>query len=373
MHSDDDKNESIKKHYEIKLSNDFIHLIEPITRARDEFKASVEPYLGTIQKLSDSAITIGQKIEPLLKIQQQLTDSAFSINAVMQKIPTIDSTRLSYLSEGAIQAGKSLQTIQDLTLKSSSLFREVNYDLLINPISSALSIAVDNVALQQKTILGDLDSIAKIGTIVSPRFNKWNNTLLEISDVALETLRESPYLFPDLKTTTIPVFKDPTTERIERLEDEVKDLKDKQEKDSIIKIDSEVEKLLSKIDDSLSKMFKGAYAVINQNDDSLAQSAESMTRLLEKLPFCLVKNFESQENTKEKTIKEILAIHLSIKYDSVNNINHPLIDQQHYFYKTFSQIRHRNDKIYKEFEKDPARYKALLLQVEGFLYQLIKQ
>ncbi|MBS3904204.1 MAG: hypothetical protein KGZ39_02635 [Simkania sp.] len=372
MNTDDNINESIKKHFEIKPSADFVHLVEPILRAREEFRVSVEPYLGTFQRMSDSAITIGHKIEPLLRIQEQITDSASLISSVVQKIPTIDSDRLAYISDGAIQAGKSLRAIQDLTLRSSSLFSEANYDLLVNPISSALSIAVDNVALHQKTILGDLDSIAKMGTITSHKFNEWDSISLKISDVALGALEQSPYLFPDyLRATTIPVFKDPTTERIEKLEDEVKSLREKKEKDIIVEINHEVEKLLLSIDSFLPKMFKGAYAVVNQNDDSLAQSAESMTRLLENLPAHLVKNFKSQQKTKEAVIKETLAVHLSLEYTSVDDINHPLISQQHYFYETFSQIRHRNS-IYKDFENDPARYKALLLQVEGFLYQLIK-
>lgn len=349
------------------ISKDFLHLAEPITRAGEEFRTLVEPHLGTIQRMSDSILTIGQKIEPLLKIQEQIAHSTSLINSMVQKIPTMDSARLSYISDGAIQAERSLKAIQDFTLKSSSLFNEANYDLLVNPISSTLSIAADNVALQQKTILGDLDSIAKIGTITSPRFNGWDSTSLKISDLALGTLEQSPYLFPNsLRATTIPSFKDPTTERIEKLEDEIKNLKEKKEKDIIVEINHEVENLLSAIDSSLAKMFRGAYAVVNQNDDSLAQSAESMTRLLENLPAHLVKNLESQEKTKEGVIREVLAVHLS------SDINHPLITQQHYFYETFSKIRHRNS-IYKDFENDPARYKALLLQVEGFLYQLIKR
>lgn len=373
MNKDGEMDEYIKKYQEIKSSDAFIHLTDDITRAKEVFQTSVEPYLGTMRDMSASMITIGQKIEPLLRIQQQLTDSAFSINSVVQKIPTIDTTQFSYISEGALQAGRSLQAIQDLTLKSSSLFREANYDLLINPISSALSIAVDNVALQQRTILGDLDSITRLGSIVSPKFNQWDSASLRITDVALGALKESPYLFPDTRAISIPIFRDPTTERIEKLEGEVQNLKEKKERSIILEVNHEVEGLLSEMDSSLLKMFKGAYAVINQNDDSLAQSAESMTRLLEKLPFHLLKNFESKEKVKERIIKEILATHLSLKYDSLDDINHPLIAQQHYFYETFSQIRHRNDGVYIEFEKDPARYKALLLQVEGFLYQLIKR
>lgn len=373
MSTDDYIDKSIKKHHEIKASGSFVHLAGDIIKAQRVFKISVEPYLGTIKNISDSMITIGQRIEPLLKIQRQLTDSAYSISSVVQKIPTINLTQLSYISQGAIQAGKSLEAIQDLTLKSNSLFKEANYDLLVNPISSALNIAVDNVALQQKTILVDLDSITRLGSIASPKFNEWGSASLKINDVALGALKESPYLFPDIRTTPVSILKDPATERIEKLEDEVRSIKNKKERNIIIEINHEVEELLSKIDGSLVKMFKGAYAVVNQNDDSLAQSAESMTRLLENLPSFLVKNFKPQDRTKEGAIKEMLAVHLLIKYDSVNDINHPLVTQQHYFYETFSQIRHRNNKVYTEFEKDPARYKALILQVEGFLYQLIKR
>ncbi len=356
----------------IKYSNTFSHLAEDLIRSQKIFKTSVEPYLSTIQNMSNSVVTIGQKIEPLLKIQQQLTDSTYSINSIIQKTPTIDFNQFSYISEKTIQTKTSLEMIQDFALKSNSLFNATNYDFLINPISSTLNIAVDNVALQQKNILKDLDSIVKIGTIVSPKFNEWDSTSLKINNIALNALRESPYLFPSPRITTIPFSRDPTTERIEKLENEVKYLKNKKEKNIIIEINYEVEKLLLEIHGPLSKMFKGAYEVIDQNDDSLAQSAESMTRLLENLPFHLVKEFKPKEKIKEKIIKEILAKHLSLESNSLDEINHPLITQQHQFYETFSQIRHRNNKIYSEFEKDPARYKALLIQVEGFLYQLIK-
>lgn len=373
MNTDDDKNKEIEKNDELNIPHIPSHFIENITKAQEVFNVSVKPYLGTMQKVSDSVFTISQKIEPLLKIQQQLTAPASSISAVMQKIPTIDPAKFSFLSDGAMQIGQNLQKIQGLAIKSSSLFKEANYDLLANPISSTLSIAVDNVALEQQTILKDLDLITKTGVIVSPDINKWDNTSLKINDVALGILEESPLLFPNLNSATIPIFKDPTTERIEKLENKVQSLKDTKDKSIITEISNEVKELLSKIDDSLLRMFNGAYAVINQNDDSLAQSAESMTRLLETLPFRLVKDFKSKEKIKEKIIKERLAIYLSLQYNSVDDINHPLINQQHYFYETFSQIRHRNKKIYKEFEKDFSRYKALLLQVEGFLYQLIKQ
>jgi len=167
--------------------------------------------------------------------------------------------------------------------------------------------------------------------------------------------------------------KDLNLERISKLEEEVEILKKNKEKTSVIEITKELEALLDNIDKSgtLVKMFKGGCAVIGKNDDSLAQSAESMTRLIEKFPSYLKKD-DNLKGSKQKVTEQILAIHLSLKYKNIEDIKHPLIDQQHYLYETFSQIRHRNKEIYQSFEKDPAKYKALVLQAEAFLYLTLK-
>jgi hypothetical protein len=68
----------------------------------------------------------------------------------------------------------------------------------------------------------------------------------------------------------------------------------------------------------------------------------------------------------------MLTLYLKIEYSDIVDIKNNLIDQQHYYYETFSQIRHRNKEIYKKYKEDPFLYKALLLQAEGFIYHLLK-
>jgi len=334
----------------------------PVIKAGEIFKQSVEPYWGQI-KVEDYTQTIGQKIEPLLEIQKNILDFVSLTNG---KISTIVGPFYDTVSK----LGQTLDAVQELTIKSGALFEKANYNFINEPVISALNFATDNIALQQKTIIGELGDISKFSSESVQKISELTKGSL-INNIALESIQESPFLFP--QTTAILPEKDLNTERISTLEKEIKILKKGKTKTIVSEITSELEGLLNNIDksDSLVKMFRGACAVIGQNDDSLAQSAESMTRLMENFPSYLKKD-DKFNGSKKRTIPEILAILLSIEYKNIKDIKHPLIEQQHYFYTTFSQIRHRNKEIYKSFEEDPAKYKALVLQAEGFLYQIIK-
>lgn len=328
-----------------------------IIKAEEIFKQSVEPYWGQIIQVGDTIQTIGQKIEPLLKIQSNISDSVSSIAGP--------------IGETVSRLGQTLNSVQELTAKSGSFLESAKYNFINEPVISALNFAADNIALQQKTIIGELGNIQVSNTESMQRILGLNTESL-VNSAALESIQESPFLFP--QATTILPEKDLNSERISKIEEEIKTLKKNRSEIIVGEITSELEDLLNNIDSSgsLAKMFAGGCSVIGQNDDSLAQSAESMTRLMEKFPFYLKKDYKSDGIKTEEAIKEILAIHLSVRYEKREEIKHPLIEQQNYFYTTFSQIRHRNQGIYKSFEEDLAKYKALVLQAEGFLYQIIK-
>lgn len=345
---------------------------EPIIRAQEIFKGSIEPHWNQIQQFGIDVQTIGQKIEPLLKIQQNISDSVSLINSKISENTIFDPCKASLVSGAVSKLGQTLDTVQALTLKSGMLFGEANYNFIKEPVASALSFVTDNIALQQKSLIAELENIPRFNIESAQRLSGLANGFFGINSIALESIQESPFLFSKV-ATLLPEEKDINAERISRLEEEVKTLKKSEAEIILSEVTKELETILGDIDKSgfLVKKFKGARAVIGQNDDSLAQSAESMTRLMEKFPFYLNKNYKLKEK-KENNIKAILVTHLGVKYKNTADIRHPLIEQQHYFYETFSQIRHGNEKIYDSFEKDPAKYKALVLQAEGFLYQIIK-
>lgn len=58
---------------------------------------------------------------------------------------------------------------------------------------------------------------------------------------------------------------------------------------------------------------------------------------------------------------------MDVKYsENDDNKNHDLVKKQHLFYDVFRQITHRS-KQYSNINK----YKALLLQAEAYLYELL--
>jgi len=363
---------SLKKSSKISTNEFLKQQTEPIIRAQEIFKSSIEPHWNQIPQFGADIQTMAQKIEPLLKIQKNISDSVSLINGGIPGRIIFDPYKASLVSGAVLKLGQTLDTVQELTLKSGMLFKEANYNFIKNPVASALNFVTDNIALQQKSFITGLENIPKFNIESVQRLSGLASGSFGINSIALESIQESPFLFSK-PVAFLPEIKDINAERISQLEEEVKTLKKGDTKIILSEVTKELEIILGDIDKSgsLLKKFKGACAVIGQNDDSLAQSAESMTRLMENFPFCLNKNHKLKTKTKNN-IKEILANHLGVKYKNITDIKHPLIEQQYYFYDTFSQIRHGNENIYDSFEKDPAKYKALVLQAEGFLYQIIK-
>jgi len=355
------------------LTDEFLkQQTEPIIRAQEIFKNSIEPQWNQIKLVGADIQTIGQKIEPLLRIQQNISDSVSIINSRFPESIIFDPEKISLISGAAIRVGETLDVLQGLTLKSGLLSEKAKYNFIENPVASSLNFVTDDIAIQQKSIMYGLENLSAVDIKSAGRLADLANGSFGLSGIALESIQESPFLFSQ-PTTLLPEIRDVTSERISKLEEEIKALKREEVKIVSSEITKELESILRKIDGSghLIKKFKGARAVIGQNDDSLAQSAESMTRLIEDFPLYLNKNYRLK-GEKENDRKEILAIYLGIKYTKISDINHPLINMQHYFYDAFSQIRHGNKIIYDSFEKDPAKYQALVHQAEGFLYQVIK-
>ena len=162
--------------------------------------------------------------------------------------------------------------------------------------------------------------------------------------------------------------------KVNDLEEMFADLKKEQNKKQSNNINDEIYKLLLSLDDRRSKMFKGAFDVIDQNDDFLGQSAESMTSLIRELPRVLGKDFVCSLAAKKEPDmnRERLAHHLGIDTCDVKSDKYVLIGKHQDFYTVFSSIRHRNIEVYTKFENDQYLYEALLLQAQAWIYQVVK-
>jgi phage shock protein A len=103
--------------------------------------------------------------------------------------------------------------------------------------------------------------------------------------MSLDTLQSSATLFPDRKEQKLEELDDKVTV----LEIKIKTLT--QEKNSLIfsDITKEVSDELEKIDSELAKCFRGAIRTLEEDrsEDLVAQVAESLTRVVENLPFKL--------------------------------------------------------------------------------------
>ncbi len=114
----------------------------------------------------------------------------------------------------------------------------------------------------------------------------------------------------------------------------------------------------------LEKYFLGAFLTLNTNNcDKVGQVAQSLTRLIEELPLCLVEESKltTITNKKDRICKALCAIAES-EIDS-----NDLISKQHYYYTTLSNMRH-NKTIYQENDE---QFQSYIMEVFMFINNLI--
>ncbi len=329
----------------------------------NEDKNNIRDILDTNRSGYFTFENIDEKLLPIYKNQEKInqliitgSESGILLDDNLEDISTFT---------GALST--SIGQISSMSFDANLLSTPLSYDFINNPLISGVNIAADNILSLQNDFINNFN-------ISTPATFNMNETLdyidvwkpeVKFNNLALDTLQNS-YVFPTIKDK-----EGENSEKIKLLEEEIEKIKNSENKIIEEVVSEKLEILLNTLDNDLFKMYRGAIAVIiNPNDDSLAQSAESMTRLLEKISYILSPKY-ILKNKKEDDIKEMLAIYLKITYVNVSDIHNYIIDQQHYFYETFSQIRHRNKDIYKKYNDDPLLYKSLLLQAQGFLYHLI--
>lgn len=349
-----------KKHLATKNSSDIGHI--------NSIYTGFDPSNTYFAKEAHSQyLTFADKLTPIIKAQENINQTILKItesNSIMMK------SALDPIKSFASNLGSAVGNLKNLSITGDYLIKPISYNFVSEPISSSLNIAAENIASIQSGLMKTI-SLPKVDTFNlggALDFTKLRTPDLSLSNISLGTMQESVFFRPAVFIP--PTKEDENARRIKVLEDEINKIKKSEEKVVLSQITENLEALLKELDPALAKIFKGAVAVIlNPNDDSIAQSAESMTRLLEILPTLLAPSFTAKNKKTDR--KEMLAIYLGIEYTDISKVSHTFIERQHEYYEVFSQIRHRNKGVYHTYTGDYSLYKALLIQAEGFIYQLI--
>ncbi len=317
--------------------------------------------------------TLRAKMEPLFTGQSTLSHRIFELDHDL-----LESTRASIgnasktlfpILESARVLGDTLSNVGRIAIDTEMLSVRPSYDFINKPLLATLNVAIDTVKINQERLAAFLPGIEDVSKSLMVNVPNQIMHINSLSNTALESLQSSSILFPahvgDGKIENLKSRIDDLELKIDKLNEEKNDL-------SLTDITKEVVNKLDKIDPELAKCFKGAITtlMINKSEDLVAQVAESLTRIIENLPFKIAdKNISySSKKTREMIIKA-LGGYLKVKEGDQNN--HPLILQQESFYITLSDIRHRNSKIYKIYNDDRVRFKALIIQVEVYIYTLL--
>jgi len=255
-----------------------------------------------------------------------------------------------------------LEKVYNTASVTNELLNHPIYDHLNNPMGSVLNAAVDSLKIGQERMMSVIQDNVGIASIKVANQVSQINTL---NNMAIDSLNLSPALFPaensDDKIANL-------NEKIQKLESKVIDITEKSDKIYLTDITENIMKILDELDSDIAQCFRGAMTILLEakSEDMVGQVAESLTRVIEKLPFCLSKKtFPS--NVNKTNVRNAIC---SLEFVLENDIDY-LVEQQHYYYSTLGSIRHRNKKIYNQYNNDYALFNALAIQAEAFIYILI--
>ena len=316
----------------------------------------------------DISETLHLKIEPLIGIQTILIDSATKLSQFYE--PTKRSIEqvsvlISPIAESIRSLGSSLAEVSKTALATGELLKVPTYDFLNSPITSALNASVDAIKIGQERIMSIMPDNKRIADLLDIGISSQVSQISALNSIALDSLQSSPVLFPVPRTDEKISNLD---EKIQSLESKIIHLENKNNDLSLTDITANIIKILENLDEEIADCFKGAMTTLldAKGKDMVAQVAESLTRVIERLPFSLSK----------KSIP--LKINKNSIYDAIGGLTgitkdeaEHLVEQQHYFYSTLGLIRHRNKKIFNLYNTDHSRFKALVVQTEAYIYILL--
>ncbi len=268
------------------------------------------------------------------------------------------SATVAQLGNAVDLIGNNIESVNSLATTSGLLGKSPTYDLVGSPTVATLNIATDNLSTAQG--------------YTHSAFAKLENDSLIVSSLALHSNRITTLNDAALNTAIFDIPVSPAIdERVEKVEKKMLEINEKlteikiQKRETDINdTEEEIAALLNGLEKRLGEKFRGAIQVINQkNDDYIAQSAASLSGVLEKMLPSL--GIDEQQGNKQACIKKGLAKYLGVPE------NHYLVQQQPAFFDTLGGIRHDNPEVYKLYSEDESRYKALVLQIEGYIYTLL--
>lgn len=314
------------------------------------------------------ANTLHSKIEPLVGAQTALIDSATKLAQIYEPakglMAQID-TLISPVAESVQLLGTNLAKVSKTALATGELLKAPTYDFLNSPMASALNVSVDAIKIGQGRIQSIMPDNMSITGLLGIGISNRVLQIGALNNIAIDSLQSSPTLFPIPKTDER--ISD-LGEKIRILESKIVRLEEESENLFLTDITAKIITILENLDGDIANCFKGAMMTLlaSNNKDMVGQAAESLTRVIERLPFKLSrKSVPSKVN--KNNVRDAIN---NLKGISKEEIEH-LVEQQFYFYKTLGSIRHRNKKIYNLYNFDHSRFKALAIQTEAFVYILL--
>ncbi len=305
------------------------------------------------------------KLSPIIKQQSVLLDNfihtdhsiVFEHQATVPEIGNL----LAPIGNAVTLINGNLEKVGAFASNVGLYSQKSSYDLVNKPLLSTLNIASDAISTNQMFASTALSNVYHQPRITQSAISHIGR-LTTLSDVALD-MYQSPV--PSIKIEKTDEKIDNVSREVKRLANEIEAIKNKKRENDLSEIKSEIVNHLGKIDKEMEDKFKGAInAIESENEDYVAQSAESLTRLIEMLPYHLGAKVE-QGMKKEVQITKGLAKYLNVPED------HYLALQQQSFYAVLGGIRHGNKEIYPIYNKNKPRYKALVMQIEAYIYTLL--
>lgn len=315
--------------------------------------------------------TLHAKIETLISTQASLINSTVELSKIVgssKEAMKLASAAVAPLS-GTIQAlGFNLSEISKVALRTDELLKIPTYDFVKSPMASALNVATDAIKINQDRILSILPNIQDIFGLAKIDTSNQISQISVLNSLAIGSLQSSDVLFPVFKTEK----KDSDIhEKIEKLELKINQLENKNENLVLTDITSNITKILEGLDGNIADCFKGAITTLLEakSEDLVGQVAESLTRVVENLPFVLSKKQVYLSNNKEDKVVEALSFYLGVSKEEYKS--NYLVMQQKTFYSILGNIRHRKSGAYKLYNKNKKLFKAFVMQIEAYIYILV--
>lgn len=295
--------------------------------------------------------TIGNQLNLISKYDHSLISEVAS--------PDARYITLGQVGNAVDLIGTNIEKVGSIAVNSGLINSAPSYDFVNHPGATAINIATDSIATSQRftaEVLGNdtispnlaSETLAHVG-----RLYAFNDSALSMSGIANSLATGS-----DVKIEKIQ-------ENVNQILEDIEKLKSQKRNIDLTDAENEIAIMLDSIDEELGEKFHGAVkAIKNENEDYVAQSAASLSSLLE----LLARSFgakEQDELKKDEWIKKGLSEYLGV------DKNHYLVVQQPAFFNTLAGIRHGNTEIYPLYRDDKPRYKVFVLQIEGYIYSLI--